>query len=101
MSNYIKTFRNDSPEYSALNRAAQIMTERSPRGYHYYVGDTFFDYGQNWVWTTILSDGGNWGGYQALCPRDQEAIIIAATPEALEAAIERIFADKYCPDKAA
>lgn len=101
MSTYIKTFNSDSNEYKALDKAAQIMTERSPRGYKYYVGDTYFDYGQNWCWTTILSDGGEWGSYQALCPRDQEAIITASSQEALEKAIDRVFNDKYCPDKAA
>ena len=94
MSKYIKTFSNDSPEFARLQRAADLMTARSPKGYHYYVADTYFDFSQNWVWTTILSDGGEWGGYQALCPRDQEAIITGD----IEEAVARVFADEYCPD---
>lgn len=90
MSKYIKVFNADSPEYARLQAAAELMTKRSPLGYHYHVGDTYFDFGQNWVWTTILCDG----GYQALYPRDQERIITGD----IDAAVTAVFADKYCPD---
>lgn len=97
MSSYIKTFSNDSPEFARLQRAADMLTEQSPRGYHYYVADTYFDFGQNWIWTTILCDGGEWGGYQALNPAEQAQIITGSIEEAIKA----VFADKYCPDRAA
>ena len=95
MSKYIRTYSNDSPEYARLKAAADIMTARSPKGYHYYVGDTYFDYGQEWVWTTILCDGGEWGGYQALCPANQERILTGD----IDAAVAAVFAGKYCPDR--
>lgn len=95
MSKYIRTYSNDSPEYARLKAAADIMTARSPKGYHYYVGDTYFDYGQEWVWTTILCDGGEWGGYQALCPANQERILTGD----INAAVAAVFAGKYCPDR--
>ena len=99
MSKYIKKFNAGTPEFTALETAAKIMTKMSPKGYEYYVGDTYFDYGQDWMWTTILCNGGNYGGYQALSPRAQEEIITATAPEALEAAVRRVFSGKWCPDR--
>ena len=94
MTSYIKVFTPDSAEFGRLQAAAEQMTKRSPRGYHYYVGDTYFDMGQGRVWTTILSDGGCFG-YQALTPREQEQILTGD----MDAAIASVFANKYCPDK--
>lgn len=94
MSKYIRTYSNESPEFARLQRAADIMTARSPKGYHYYVSDTYFDFGQDWIWTTILCDGGMFGGYQALTPAEQERIITGN----IEDAVDAVFAGKYCPD---
>lgn len=96
MSKYIKTFSPESDEYKKLDVAAKLLTVKSPRRYNYRVGETYFDFGQNWVWTTVLCDGGDWGGYQALNPRNQEAVIEA---DNLEAVVDAILGDKYCPDK--
>lgn len=95
----IKRYEPGSPEYQNLARAAALMTGKSPRGYHYTVGDCYFDFGQGWVWTTILSDGGEWGGYQALNPREQEMIVLASSVAEIEAVVDEVFADKYCPDR--
>ena len=99
MSAYIKCFAHDSPERDKLNRIAQILTGLSPLGYHYSVGETYFDYGQGWKWTTVLSDGGNFGGYQALNPAEQEKIILADIAE-LPRIAQEILAGKFCPDRA-
>ena len=99
MSAYIKVFGADAPERDKLNRVAHILTGLSPRGYHYRVGETYFDFGQDWKWTTILCDGGSFGGYQALNPREQEDIILADVAE-LPRIAQEILSDKYCPDKA-
>lgn len=66
MSAFISVFDKDSEEYEKLQIAALMLTNRSAKHYKYYVGKTDFDSGQNWEWTTILSNGGNWGGFQAL-----------------------------------
>lgn len=95
----IKVFAPTTPEYKNLARAAALMTGKSPRGYHYRVGETWFDYGQDWRWTTVLSDGGSFEGYQALNPREHEKIVQAASIAELEAAVDEVFADKFCPDK--
>ena len=96
MTEYIKTFAPDSEEYKSLEAAAKLLTEKSPLHYTYYVGETYFDCGQNWVWTTILVRGGEWGGYQALSPRTQELIIEAVD---LEEAVMEVLNGKYCPDR--
>lgn len=99
MSAFIRVFDMDAPERDKLNRMANILTGLSPRGYHYTVGNTYFDYGQGWEWTTVLCDGGNFGGYQALNPREQEDIILADIAE-LPRIAQEILTDKFCPDKA-
>ena len=95
--NTIKIYNPGTPEHDRLTKAAEIMTARSPRGYKYRVGVTYFDYGQGWEWTTILCDaaGDNLGGYQALNPREHEEILTGD----IEAAVASVFADKYCPDR--
>lgn len=99
MSSTIKRYDLNSPEFKNLMRAAHLFTGKSPNGYHYTVGDCYFDFGQNWVWTTVLSDGGDYGGYQALTPREQEMIVLASSIAEIESVVDEVFADKYCPDR--
>ena len=99
MTEHIKIYNPGTPAYDRLLTAAALMTERSPLGRKYYVGVTYFDFGQNWEWTTILCDGGNFGGYQALNPVDHEAIVCAETVEAIGKAVDAVFANKFCPDR--
>ena len=72
--NAIKTFSNDSPEYERLVAAAALMTVMSPSRTKFTVETTYFDYGANWRYTTIIAhnDGDRW---QALCPIHQEGIV--------------------------
>ena len=95
MSNYIKEFDANTREYNRLALAAALLTMKNPNGYHYYVDVTYFDFGQGWLWTTILCDRGNGDIYQALYPRDQEAIITGD----IEAAVDTILQDKHCLDR--
>ena len=99
MSTFITTFEKGSEEYEKLQIAALMLTNRSPRGYRYEVGETYFDFGQDWMWTTILCRGDEWGGYQALNPREQEEIILSDTYDEMVKTVELIFTDKFCPDK--
>lgn len=95
-----KVIQRNDPEYKNLEFAAAAANLLSPKGYTYRVGDTYFDYGQNWKWTTLLvDDGGNWGGYQALNPREFEAIVEAETPEQILEIVREMFKDKFCPDR--
>ena len=101
MNNHIAIFNEGSPEYNRLVAAANRMNTLSPLGFHYYVGDTYFDYGQGWMWTTILCDnGGMFGSFQALCPALQKKIVNATTIGAIEGAVGEYFTGKWCLDKA-
>lgn len=95
MDAFIDIFPEGTDERKQLEKVASLLTQRSPRGYSYYVDEVYFDYGQDWMWTTILCDDGDWG-YQALCPREQEEILLGGDPEEI---IKGIFADKFCPDR--
>ena len=99
MSNHIRVFSAFADERRHLMIAADILNELSPRGYKYSVGETWFDYGQRWAWTTILCETDKGDSYQALSPAEQEAIIVATTYGEIELICSRILADKFCPDK--
>lgn len=95
---YIKTFKLGDPEFENLYKLADILTKKSPNKYVYYVGDTYFDLGQNWMWTTVLCRG-DWSSYQALNPREREEAILANSDAELEKIADSVLSDKYCPDK--
>ena len=98
MSFAIKRFPVESDEYKRLTAAAAMLTVKSPTKSRYYVGETYFDYGQDWKWTTVLCDNGSgWGDYQALCPREQEEILLCNLSE-LDRITREVLQDKFCPD---
>ena len=90
----IRTYEKGSKEYERLQTASEILTKLSPKGRKYYVGDTYFDYGQNWKWTTILCDSEH-GTAQALCPRDYKKLL---TYKYLSKAIAEIVSDEWWTD---
>jgi len=95
MSNTIKIFPRDSKEHKLLELAAALLTVKSPTQCRYYVGETYFDYGQDWMWTTILCNASD-GSYQALSPKAQELIL----NEQIEEAVDKwVLGSKYCPDR--
>lgn len=96
---YIKIFENGTEERDKLRRAAHILTGLSPNGWRYGVEETYFDFGQDWKWTTIIcNNGGNFGGYQALSPAAQERVILSTVAE-LPTVCAEILQGKFCPDK--
>lgn len=96
MDKFIRTFAPDTPEYQRLARAAKILTAASPRNYTYRVEDTYFDFGQNWLWTTIICYRPYGESYQALYPADQEAILTTDNVIDLLTTLARIMQGKYC-----
>ena len=82
--------------YDILRRASALLTAKSPCGYTYYVGETYMDYGAGIRWTTILCDGGKWGGFQALNPREWEELVFFGKD--LDEFAKEHFADKWCAD---
>ena len=100
MSWGLKVFDHGSRERELLKIAAAVLTFKSPNGWRYYVDETYFDYGQDWKWTTVLCSGGSFGGYQALNPVEQEEILLGEESfEYMGAIADKVLSDKYCPDK--
>lgn len=100
MDAVIRVFEKDSDEYNKLERMATILALMSPNKYEYSVDETYFDFGQDWTWTTIICKGGQWGGYQALNPAEQERVIFSdGSIEELLKIAKDVFADKFCPDR--
>ena len=79
MFKLISTYKENTYEYEQLRIAAEMLTAKSEHGYRYYVADTYFDYGQDWMWTTILrvDDSALIQTSQALTPEQQEKIIFS------------------------
>lgn len=98
MSWYEKTFEEGSIEIGKLRFAAYLMENKSPNHWQYMVSDTYRDFGQNWMWTTIIQMGSG-STVQALTPTMQKEILSSETFEEVEKVVERYFADKYCGDK--
>ena len=73
----IRIYGADEQEYQNLARVARIMTARSLNGTRFEVGVTYFDFGQDWRWTTILAYKKDNGSFQALTPAEQEKIVTA------------------------
>lgn len=65
--------------YKNLKLASAMMEFADPES-EYVVEDTYFDYGQDWMWTTIIkrTPYSHWcNGVQILCPRDEDRILLA------------------------
>ena len=92
----IKVYAQDTDERKALVTAATILTAISPKGIRYTVDETYFDYGQRWMWTTLIARRPDGVEYQALCPRDHEKIILS---EDILTTIAEIRSGKWWGDK--
>ena len=97
---FISVFKNGAEERNLLDRMAMMMTLKSPKRYRYYVGETYFDFGQDWQWTTVLCRSGVSGGYQALSPVMQEKVCMSdGSFKALAVLADEVFESKFCPDR--
>ena len=85
------TFTEDMREYDLLKAYAKLFTENCPRGHKYIVHDTYFDLGQDWVWTTILDVDSD---CQILCPRDWLEIVNEERPQV--DIMKDYFNDPHC-----
>lgn len=93
-----RTLKHSEQGYKNLVAVASILDALSPNGYHYEVEDTYLDFGQNWMWTTITRDS-SWGGCQVLCPRDWKLVVLATNADELLDAVKSIISDEYFGDK--
>lgn len=86
----IRIYGADEQEYQNLARVARIMTARSLNGTRFEVGVTYFDFGQDWRWTTILAYKQDNGSFQSLTPAEQEKIV-TANPDDLETVTQELM----------
>ena len=96
MQNALQQFHTNSYEYNRLHIATLMMNEIIQRTYpdrYFSVEDTYFDYGQDWKYTTIIahnpSAGSVLSSYQALTPKNQEQILFGPLAD-LPALCEKI-----------
>jgi len=92
----IRIYRKDEDAYKMLEKACMILNATSATGTTFTVGETYFDFGQDWKWTTILAVSPKYGHYQALSPRAHEDIIFSTD---LLKTIAEIKTDKFWLDK--
>lgn len=91
----IRIYTPGEPEYIQLERAAEELTRTSPNGTRFTVKDVYFDFGQRWMWTTIIATRSARHHWQALCPRDYEKILYSSD---IPATVAEITSDKYWYD---
>lgn len=83
MSKHIAQFSKTSDEYKKLEDMVSILKEMHPNR-QFWIEDTWFDAGQDWMWTTILSQNVKLDmPYQYLYPVDQKTIIESTTKNEL------------------
>lgn len=70
MDGVIRTFEPGSYEYRRLQLAADVLSMFT--GLEVRVGETYYDYGQRWKWTTLLVKRPGGSEVQAFSPREQE-----------------------------
>ena len=68
-----RVFQEYELEYQKLKLVADMLTTFSPNGTVYIVEVTYLDFGQDWKWTTIISDSKH--SWQILNPREWEKIV--------------------------
>lgn len=89
------TINAGTKEYKNLVAVARMLEAVSEKDRKYIVKDTYFDYGQNWMWTTIIREDREWGGIQILSPRQWESIIFVNNAKELAEAVEDIRSGQY------
>lgn len=83
----IKVWSRGSDEYKRLEAAVELL--RTYKNCDCHIGETYFDAGQDWKWTTIIVDRSS-GSYQLLCPRDHELICRADSAEELGKVVDSL-----------
>lgn len=71
--NNIRVYEETEIQYRKLNLFADMVTDYLKNGYM-SVRTTYFDYGQDWKYTALLTTKNN-DTWQSLCPRDYELIL--------------------------
>lgn len=103
----ISVFSRDSEEYEKLEKVADYLTNYSPNNIYYRVEKTYFDFGQDWMWTTIIAYDKKGNSWQAIYPKVQEDILLSDSDEELEeiakkflreSRLDKGFSEAYEPE---
>lgn len=86
----------ETEDYRKLEMVAKMLEMVSPNHAMYRVEDIYFDYGQNWMWTTICRRG--FAECQVLSPREWTQILFSEGLVELAEAAEEIRRGKYFMD---
>lgn len=87
----IRVYRQDEREYRKLQTLADMLNAYTDTA-RYKLETTYFDYGQNWLYTSLNADAGDlWGSYQALNPRLYEMVVLGDLDDLLY--VYRVLAD--------
>ena len=92
-----KVIEKGTQEYKNLQAVAAMLEAVSPNEAKYVVEDVYFDYGQDWMWTTICRRG--YSECQVLNPREWEYILACRGIDTLAKAAKAVIDDEYFGDK--
>ena len=105
----IRCFDKESAEYKRLEVLGKMLTEASPHGTEYRVENVYFDFGQDWMWTTLvayrlradLRTGElKYSSWQALYPAVHELCVeLGDDPAMMEKAFRAVMDSKWNPDR--
>ena len=92
----------EEQEYKNLQAVASMLTATSKNGYIYQVENVYLDFGQDWMWTTIvaynLKDDSITGSWQVLSPAEWKDVVLADGAVELMNAVQEIKAGKWFKD---
>jgi hypothetical protein len=98
-----KTIERNTQEYKMLEAVAKLLETFSAKGFKYTVEDVYFDFGQDWMWTTIIAHNpeefGVLHSWQAINPRQWEGIITSTNVNELTEMVNIIQNDNWFSDK--
>ena len=83
-----KVVERNSKEWRNLQAVAKLLEAESPNDAVYEVENVYFDFGQNWMWTTIVRY--RFKECQILNPRDWGDILLSSGIIELADVAERI-----------
>ncbi len=88
MADILRVYNENELEYKRLEMFADFtnmeLTEKGDVLYVVTVEDMYFDFGQDWKYTGLLTTKANESSWQSLCPRDWELVITTDSTQKLQ-----------------
>ena len=91
-----RTLKKDEKAYKNMMAVAKMLEAVSPNNARYEVADVYLDFGQNWIWTTIVRK--DYLECQVLSPAEWREIFFADTVNEIAVAVNEIRNGKYFGD---